>query len=407
MNLFLLANRNISRTRHRAWVTIGAMGLAGFIMIFYAALLEGLIQTTKTNAIGMELGEVQVHAQEYRDDPDLYKLIENGAQLIDQLKVSGYNVSGRLFSFGLAAAGNSSAGVQIRGIDLQGEPTVTRLHRHLQEGSWLTASDTNTVILGRKLAKTLGVVIGDEVVVLSQAADGSMANDLFTVKGVLKSVGSGIDRAGFIITTQAFRELMALPGGFHEIVISRPEPVEPLEQFTRHLADDMPDHEVMNWRQLQPVVARIVDLSQSSLIIMLLVTYTAVGILTLNSMLMSVFERIHEFGVMKALGFSPFRVFSLIGLETIIQVSYAALIAIITGVPLSLYCETHPIDLSFLAQTSSTIAGIAIDPVWHSKLTAGSVFSPVLFLYIISGLAILYPAIKAAMIRPLQAIYFK
>jgi ABC-type lipoprotein release transport system permease subunit len=407
MNLLLLAHRNISRTRHRAWVTIGAMGMAGFIMIFYAALMEGLIQTTKTNAISMELGEVQVHAHEYRNDQDLYKLIADGHQLIEKLKTNGYNVSGRLFSFGLAAAGNSSAGVQIRGIDLQGEPTVTSLHRHLQNGSWLMASDTNGVILGRKLAKTLGVSIGDEVVILSQAADGSMANDLFTVKGVLKSVGSGIDRAGFIITAQAFRELMALPNGFHEIVVSRPDPIESLDQFTRHLAGLMPEYEVMNWRQLQPVVARIVDLSQSSLIIMLLVTYTAVGILTLNSMLMSVFERIHEFGVMKALGFSPFKVFRLIGLETIIQVSYAALIAIITGVPLSLYCETHPIDLSFLAQTSSTIAGIAIDPVWYSKLTASSVFSPILFLYIISGLAILYPAIKAAMIRPLQAIYYK
>ena len=260
---------------------------------------------------------------------DLYKLIDNGHQLIDQLKTNGYNASGRLFSFGLAAAGNSSAGVQIRGLDLQGEPTVTRLHNHLQAGSWLTANDAGGVILGRKLAKTLGVAIGDEVVILGQAADGSMANDLFIVRGVLKSVGSGIDRAGFIITAMAFRELMALPDGFHEIAISRTEPVEPLSQFTRHLADGMPDHEVMNWRQLQPVLARIVDLSQSSLIIMLLVTYTAVGILTLNSMLMSVFERIHEFGIMKALGFSPVKVFSLIGLETLLQVSYAALIAII------------------------------------------------------------------------------
>jgi ABC-type lipoprotein release transport system permease subunit len=407
MNLFLLANRNISRTKQRAWVTIGAMGLAGFIMIFYAALLEGLILTTKTNAIGMELGEVQVHAHEYRNDPDLYKLIENGLVLINQLKTKGYNASGRLFSFGLAAAGNSSAGVQVRGIDLQDEPTVTRLHRHLQYGSWLKANDTNGVILGRKLARTLGVSIGDEVVILGQAADGSMANDLFTVNGVLKSVGSGIDRAGFIITAQAFRHLMALPSGFHEIAISRPDPVQPLDTFTRQLAEIMPDHEVRNWRQLQPVLARIVDLSQSSLIIMLLVTYTAVGILTLNSMLMSVFERIHEFGVMKALGFSPFKVFSLIGLETMLQVSYAALIAIVTGVPLSIYCETHPIDLSFLATTSSTIAGIAIEPVWYTKLTAGSIFSPILFLYIISGLAILYPAVKAALIRPLQAIYFK
>jgi ABC-type lipoprotein release transport system permease subunit len=407
MNLFLLANRNINRTRQRAWVTIGAMGLAGFIMIFYASLMEGLIQTTKTNAIGMDLGEVQVHAHEYRNDPDLYKRIENGRQIINKLKKNGYNASGRLFSFGLAAAGNSSAGVQVRGIDLRDEPSVTSLHRNLQYGSWLEENDMNGVILGRKLARTLGVSIDDEVVILGQATDGSMANDLFTVKGVLKSVGSGIDRAGFIIAEQAFRQLMVLPNGFHEIVISRPEPVHPLEQFTRHLEELIPDYEVRNWRQLQPVLARIVDLSKSSLIIMLLVTYTAVGILTLNSMLMSVFERIHEFGVMKALGFSPFKVFSLIGLETLLQVSYAALLAILTGVPLSKYCETHPIDLSFLAATSSTIAGIAIEPVWYSKLTADSVFSPILFLYIISGLAILYPAIKAALIRPLQAIYYK
>lgn len=408
MKIFSFAFRNLLRSRHRSLVTIGAMAFAGFIMIFYATLLEGLIKTTEKNAVAMEVGEMQIHAKGYRDDPDLYKRITNAEEIIKELEKQNLVATPRLYGFGLAAAGSASAGVKLRGIDLDREPLITKIHQHLLAGNWLARNDPSGVVVGRKLAKILNIRVGDEVMIVSQAADGSMANDLYNIRGILKSVGDGIDRGGFFMTQEGFQELMVLPPrGVHELVISRLDQKVDLAVTTQKLAAKLPGLEVMNWRQLQPVVARIVDLSKYSLMILLLITYSAVGILTLNAMLMSVFERIHEFGIMKALGVSPWKVFGLIVGETTLQVSIAAFGALLFAVPLSLYCQTHPLDFSWLAKSSSSIAGVAIDPVWYCHVTLNTIMVPVLFLYVIAGIAILYPAIKAALIRPVQAIYHR
>jgi len=407
MNLFVWACRNIWRTRQRSAIIIGAMAFAGFIMIFYATLMEGLLHTTENNAIAMDTGQFQIHAQGYRDDPDLYKRIENEETILAKIEGKGFVGAPRLYGFGLAAAGASSAGVRIRGVDVDRESRVTDIHRHLLSGSWLTDTDPAGVVIGRRLAGILGVKVGSEVVIVSQAADGSMANELYIVRGILKSVGEGIDRAGFFMIARAFRNLMVLPEGVHEIAVRYSGEVVDLEKRTEQLAALAPGLEVMNWRQLQPVVARIIDISRYSLLLMLFITYTAVGILTLNSMLMGVFERIHEFGIIKALGVPPWRIFSLIGVETIIQVGVAAAIALATAVPLSIYCETHPVDLRSLASTSASIAGIAIDPLWYCRVTFDSVANPVLVLLLVSMIAIIYPAVKASLIRPIQAIHHR
>ncbi len=406
MKLFAVACRNIARNRARTWITTGAMAFAGFIMIFYAALLAGLLQTTERNAIGMDIGELQIHAPGYRQDPDLYNRINNSAAMLKKIETAGYRAAPRLYGFGLAAAGSASAGVRLRGVDLHHEPAVTQINRHILEGRWLNERNPAGIVIGRKLARTLGTDIGAEIVFVGQAADGSMANDLYTVRGILKSVGDDIDRSGFFMSAQAFRKLMILPHGVHEIVAMRQDRTINLEDGTHRLADILPELEVKNWRQLRPTVARIIDLSRSSLLIMLLVTYSAVGILTLNAMLMSVFERIHEFGIMKALGLKPWHVLALITTETLLQVSIAAVLATASAIPLAFYCQSHPLNLSFLAKASANIAGIAIDPVWYCRITAESILAPLLFMYAVALAAIIYPAGKAALIRPIKAIYY-
>ena len=110
---------------------------------------------------------------------------------------------------------------------------------------------------------------------------------------------------------------------------------------------------------------------------------------------------------MKALGVSPWRIFNLILGETLVQVSVAVVAALVTAVPLSLYFEKHPLDFSRLAKVSSSIAGVAMDPVWYCRVTSSSVLMPVVFLYLIAVVAILYPALKAALIRPIDAIYHR
>jgi ABC-type lipoprotein release transport system permease subunit len=387
---------------------IGAMGFAGAIMIFYAALLEGFAMTTERNAIGLETGQVQIHAHTYLDDPDIYTTITDPKQILDALDRLGYHSTPRLFTFGLAAAGSSSSGVMLRGVDTVREPLVTSIHEHLKKGSWLDKNDSTGVVIGRKLARIIGVSLEDEIVVVGQAADGSMANELFRVRGILKSVGEGIDRAGFFMTQEAFQTLFLLDEGYHEIVVVPDQAFQKtLAEMTDEIKTVAADYEVKNWRQLRPFLARILDMSNASLMVMLMVTYVAVGILTLNGMLMNVFERMREYGIIKALGMPPWKIFSIISLEAFMQVTIASALAVLVGAPLSLFCEVHPLDLSSLAADSASIAGIAFDPLWYCDLTANSIFLPILFLYLFTIIAIVYPALKASLIRPIKAIYHR
>ena len=302
MNLLSLALRNVLRNWHRTLVTTLAMAFAGVIMILFAALMEGLMQASERNAVAMNLGDIQIHAPGYRDDPDLYTRIEHPEALLERLRAAGFRASARLYGFGLAASGSTSAGVQLRGIDPRAEAGVTQVHRHLLQGQWLDSADRDGVVLGRKLARTLGVSTGDEVVIVSQASDGSIADALFRVRGVLKSVGEGVDRAGFYLLDTAFRELMVVPRGAHEIAVLRADRDADLDAATAEVAALAPGYETLDWRALQPVIARILELADAQLVFMLLVVYVAVGMVVLNAMLMSVTERFREIGTMKCLG---------------------------------------------------------------------------------------------------------
>ena len=405
MRILSMASRNVIRNWRRTLVTTLAMGFAGFIMILFASLTEGLLYTSERNAVAMNLGDMQIHAEGYRDDPDLYKRIGNASDLVRKLQQAGFHAAQRVYGFGLAAAGSASAGVQLRGIDLTNEATVTQIHKHVMQGNWLADTDPKGVVIGKKLGRTLNVKPGDEVVIIGQAADGSMANDLYTVRGILKSIGEEVDRAGFFMVERAFRELMVMPQGAHEITVMRPDRSRDLESATTQVAALAPGYETLHWRSLRPVIARILDLADSQTIVMVLITYVAVAMIVLNAMLMSVFERIRELGIMKAIGVTPWQILLLVYVETMVQVTVASIIALSSGWSIARYFQNNGIDLSAIA-SSTSFGGVAIDPIWYAYVTKEAVIIPIVFLFIIAAAAVIYPAIKAAVIRPVKAIYY-
>ena len=405
MKILSIASRSVLRNWRRTLVTTLAMGFSGFIMTLFAALMAGMLQTSERNAVAMNLGDIQIHAEGYRDDPDLYNRIDNTADLVNKLQQAGFHATQRIYGFGLAAAGSTSAGVQMRGVNLKNEATVTQVHKHVMQGQWLADSDPMGVVIGRKLARTLGVRPGDEVIIIGQATDGSMANDLYTVRGILKSIGEEVDRAGFFMVERSFRELMVLPEGAHEIAVMRPDRSSDLESAAAQVAALARGYETLNWRQLQPVIARILDLADAQTIIMILITYVAVAMVILNAMLMSVFERIREFGIMKAIGVTPWQLMTLIYAETMIQVVIASSISLASGWSAAHYFQKNGIDLSAIA-SSTSFGGVAIDPIWNAHVTTEALALPVVFLFIIAAAAVIYPAIKAAVIHPVKAIHY-
>ncbi|MDX8405570.1 MAG: FtsX-like permease family protein [Mariprofundus sp.] len=406
MRILTLASRNVRRSWQRSLVTMLAMAFACFIMIFFASLMEGMIQGSERSVVVMNMGDIQIHAPGYRDDPDLYSRIDHAGQLVADIEKQGFRAARRLYAYGLLAANMASSGVQLRGVDLKQERRVTELYKHVSRGQWLAEDDAWGVVLGKKLAATLGVEPGDELVFVGQSADGFMANELFRVRGILKSVSDGIDRMGLFMPMDSLRELMVIPTGAHEIVVVRADRTMDLDVATATVAALAGGLEVNNWKQLMPVVARMIETADMQMMIMLVIFYIAVATVVLNAMLMNVFERMREFGIMKALGVSPWQLVGLVFAETLILTLLAAMIGLIGGWWISDYYQLHGIDMSALAGSIS-YGGIAFDPVWYSAITTGALLYPVLFLLIVAALAVIYPAAKAARLSPVKAIYYR
>lgn len=404
MNMWKIGVRSIGRNPRRTIVTTAAMAFGGAVMIFYVALLAGFKDTMERNALLMELGELQVHAEGYRRDPDLYKRIPQPRALIGKLEALGLKAAPRLYGTGLVAAGASSAGVQIRGISVKQEMGVTGLHTHIQLGEWLNPAHPSGAVLGKKLARTLNIKLGDEVVIVSQAADGSMANELFKVRGVLEAVGDSLDRAGFFVTENAFRELLVVPQGTHEIAAVRVDRNAHLVEITAGASAIAVGLETKSWRELNPMIAQMMDTSLVIQAFMLFITYLAVAMVVLNATLMGVFERIREFGVLKALGVSPFGIAQVVFFEVITQGLLAMVAAVAAGWGISKYFEVYGLDLSSMTSGAS-LMGVAFDPVWYTRITPMGVVLPAVSLLVVALLAAIYPGAKAAVIAPAEAMH--
>jgi putative ABC transport system permease protein len=404
MRLSRMAWRNLWRNRRRTTVTVAAMTLALVAMILYSSLVTGYLKGSKRNLLDLQLGDIQIHAQGYRDKPSLYNRIEDPDRLRDRLHKEGFRSSAYLLAGGLAAAGDASAGATFFGIDVEHIASVSSLHKQVLRGRWLDPSRPDQVVIGRRLARSLEVKPGDELVVLTQGADGSMANELYRVRGVLKSVNDAIDRTGVLLTEKAFRELLVLPEGVHRIVVRHPENQE-LAAATARVRALVPGLEVKTWRELTPTLASMFDTVSSVMYTMFLIVSIAIGIVILNAMLMAVFERIREFGVLKALGMGPGKVLRLIMLEAALQTALAAVIGATLATPALYYLATVGLHLERMAGIS--IMGMAWDPVWRASVSTATFTGPICTLVFVVLLAVLYPGIKAAMIRPVAAMQYR
>ncbi len=401
VSVFKMAWRNVWRNKRRTLVTMGAMTLALFVEIHHTSLIKGYLANMESNILDLELGDIQIHSDGYRDDPSIYARIENPGGIIEALEAKGYRGSARLLGAGLGAAGDASSGVVFRGVDPARDEKVTSVGTHVDRGEWLDRGDPHGVVIGRKLARTLTVTTGDEIVVLTQGADGSMANDVFTVRGILKGVGEGMDRAGIYMLDTAFRELFVLPDGAHQIIVRIPEGVL-LDDAAKTVAGLAPDQDVQTWKQLIPTLATMLESTRGLVMFIFFIFYVVVGIVVLNAMLMAVFERIREFGVLKALGVGPGSVLRLIYLESFFQVILAIVLALVVSTPLLWYLVTTGIDMGSLAGVS--MMGMAMMSQWKAIVGPQTYVAPIVMLVFVVAIAVLYPAVKAALIRPVEAM---
>jgi putative ABC transport system permease protein len=396
-----MAWRNVFRNARRSFVTVAAMSLALLVMILYSGLIEGYLEGMERNVLNLEVGDIQIFAQDYRTDPSIYTKIEDPEALLDRLDDAGFRASARLLTFGLVAADEASSGASFRGVNVMRDGRISDVANQLDRGQWLDSSRPKGVVIGRRLARTLGVDLGGELLAITQGADGSMAYELFEVVGVLLGISDAIDRSGIFMTQASFRDLIVMPDGAHQIIVRRPEELD-LEGLLQRVEALAPGLEVKTWRQLMPTIASMLDAGRGAMVMMGVIVYLAIAILILNAMLMAVFERIRELGVLKALGFGPLSLLGLILIESGVQTAFAIVIGLALGIPGILYLAHVGIDMGMLAGTS--IMGVAMDPIWRAAVHPRVFTTPVLMLVVIVFMAVSYPAAKAALIQPVEAM---
>ncbi len=268
------------------------------------------------------------------------------------------------------------------------------------------ALEVGEVVLGKNLAASLGVGPGEVVHVVTMAADGTLGNELLDVVGVLKNYSEAEDRILAVVRRADYQQLFKLPPGqAHEIAVRLPAGAD-LEASRAAIAAIAGDAgKARTWREIVPALAEMMDLMRALTPILLVALYLGGALVIMNAMLMMVFERIREFGVMKAVGLKGRQLLALIYFETFWMCAVAAVFGLAVGIPLTLWVGRVGIDVTAFAPDGFAISGTVLDPVMYAVLTREGVYMPLLALFAVAFLAVVYPAVKAAVIEPVKAIH--
>jgi putative ABC transport system permease protein len=404
MLMLKIAFRNIFRQKRRTILTSLSM-FGGFVM---AAFFIGWSDGTYANIINMftrnQSGHIQVHHKDYLDKPSLYKTIDHLLELtkVMETKKAIDAWAPRLYSAGLASVGEKSAGIKIIGIDPSGETRATNFHQKVVQGKLFPPEATHEAILGKGLAKLLKAQPGSDVVIVSQAADGSIANDRYRVSGIMDSGDEMGDRMAFYLPLKAAQELLVMEGRVHEIAItvSQLDDVEEImPQLTREISAIDNNLAVEPWQVFARSFYVAMKADQEGMYIMLVIIVLVVAVGVLNTVLMSVLERRREYGILKAVGTKPAQIVKMVLLE----VNVLAVVCIVFGTIVGLFINYLASIYGYTLPEPITYGGMQFQTML-AEINARSFYIPAITVIVVATLVSIFPALKAAHTDPARSM---
>ena len=405
MKLVKMSWRNLWRNPTRTNVTITAVALCIAILIIFQSLIIGLIGKAVYNTTNLVIGEVQIHAAGYLDDRSIYKSLKNVEEIRVVAQENNIGMVERSYGFGLISSGTKSAGTQFWGIDPESELKYFDFANHIDEGNFLTKTSLKKVVLGNKLARSLAAELGTELVIFVQGADGSLGNELFYVTGILGNVADNIDRGAAIILRDDFDILFSTNNFIHEIALNSKGKLE-AEEIQKLMSAKAAGVAVETWKELMPTIAIMTEkMSVFMLTIFSLIFTIAASLGVMNTLVMSTYDRMKEFGIIRAIGATPWLIIRQVSLEAILLTFLASIIGTVIGLSIAIYLQVYGIDIS--GKGNLAFGGIVFDPIWRASVSLKSVFLPVVLMMLTSIVASIYPASIAARIKPVEAIHYK
>lgn len=399
-----LAARNVLRNVRRSLITVLAIGVGMTALLFLWAFIDGVNAQMIDNSTRYLSGHLQVHRQGYHDDQSLDRMLGDGAQVaarVGQVARTSL-VSRRLEGSALASLADKSRGVVVLGIDPASERRVTTLAETIQDGRFLLPGETDGVVVGFRIAEALGVKVGNELVLVTQAADGSVGAARYRVRGIFRSRMDMLDGTYVLMPLAAAQELYAT-GEAVTTVVARLEDRAAVPAAKAELERSLgADHEVLDWQRLMPAVVQSVSFHEVTGYVLLLVLFIVVAVGITNTVLMAVMERTREFGVMMALGTRQGQLTRVVFYEACLLGLGGLLLGAAAGTALVKYYASVGMDFGRYTRAMETMQGLTSVVYPLPRLDRAAVITIIVFL--VSVAAALYPAWRAARLLPVAAI---
>jgi ABC-type lipoprotein release transport system permease subunit len=401
--LLSISWRNIWRHPARSGVLIGAIVAGMWAGILVSSWVNALIDQRINRVIQEELTHLQIHHPEFLTEREPGMIIDPHSDIFSFLerdqRVESFTA--RTLVDGIIQSPQTASGVQISGIDPATERETTTFHHNLTEGDYIDVDVINPVMIGRNLAERLNVEPGNRIVLSFQDLDNDLTSAAFNITGIYHTGQPAVDERKVFIRSGDLYALIAGEPVYHEIAVMLHN-IETSDEIAADLNRQFETVHAETWIELSPELRFMTGAGESYMFYIMLVIMFALAFGILNTMLMAIFERMREIGMLMAIGMSRIRVFSMIMFESIILTLTGAAAGMVVAHFTVEYFREHGLDLT--AFGGDTMAEWGYDAIAYPFVNMEDYISVTILVIVTAILSALYPAIKAIRLDPASTV---
>lgn len=400
-----MALRNLRRNLRRSIITASAISLGLGMLMFSSGGTDGMTNRMIEKGVGGSAGHVVIQAPGWQEEREARDTVPDSPAVAAKLQetLPEALIVKRVFLDGLLTSPQAAMGVAVLAVEPEREAQVSEIDDKIVAGSYLDG-DGRGIVLGKTLAESLDVELGDKVVLMSQGEE-DLESRLFRVKGIYSFGVTELDGSYAQIELASAQEMLGLGDAVNQISAHLPSARDTeLATAAVQTAFAGAAVDVLPWQQALPDLADYVAAEQGEIYVMYFIIFFMVGLGIVNTVLMSVMERLREFGVMLSLGATPARLARLVLTEAVLLGFLASLLGVGIGLLFNWPLWTSGIDMSGIYGGSLEVSGLAMDMIIYGDLSALKTLFFALFTWGLTVVAAFYPAYKAATLKPVDCL---